>query len=104
MGETVDFNRRKREHKDSIRKCNENSAVFHHLTNNNHAIDISGMKVVKTVNNVEKRRLLESILIHNIDNFNIYKSNYKLDLFSNAIVTKHVNSVSKLLNELKPPP
>ena len=55
IGKTIDFNRRKREHKDAVKKCNENSAIFHHLQSKDHVVDISGMKVVKSVNNVEKR-------------------------------------------------
>ena len=62
------------------------------------------MRRIITIKEVEKRKLLESILIHNTDNYNIYKSNFKLDLFSNAILTKHVASVSKLLNNVKKPP
>ena len=62
------------------------------------------MRRILNIRDVEKRKLLESVLIHNTDNYNIYKSNFKLDLFSIAILTKHVVSVSKIINNIKRPP
>ena len=104
IGETIDFDRRKRQHQDSLRKGDVNSALFQHRQQCNHAISLNEMKRIVNIDNVEKRRLLESILIQNVDTFNIYRSNFKLDLFSNAIMTKHVFSVAKLLNKLRKPP
>ena len=60
------------------------------------------MEIIKKVHNVEKRRLIESILIQNTENINIYKSNYKLDNFIGGIVRKNVKSVEKLMNILNP--
>ena len=62
------------------------------------------MRRILNIRDVEKRKLLESVLIHNTDNYNIYKNNFKLDLFSIAILTKHVVSVSKIINNIKRPP
>ena len=62
------------------------------------------MQRIVNIEDVERRRLLESILIQNVDSLNIYKSNFKLDSFLNAIMTKHVLSVAKLLDKVKKPP
>ena len=104
IGETIDFERRKRQHNDSLRRGDKNSALFQHRNEYNHKIQTNNMRRIVNIKNVEKRKLLESILIHNTDNYDIYRSNFNLDLFSNAILTKHVVSVNKLLNDLKRPP
>ena len=104
IGETIDFERRKRQHNDSLRRGDRNSALFQHRNEYNHRIQTNNMRRILNIRDVEKRKLLESILIHNTDNYNIYKSNFKLDLFSNAILTKHVVSVNKLINNVKRPP
>ena len=55
------------------------------------------------VENTEKRKLIESILIQNSNTVNMYQSNYKLDKFTNEIVMKSVKYLSKLLRDLRPP-
>ena len=104
IGETNDFERRRRQHRDSLRRGDTNSALFQHRNDFDHAVRVDEMKKIINIKNVEKRRLLESILIQNVDSFNIYKSNFKFDLFSNAIITKNVLSVAKLLSKMKKPP
>ena len=59
---------------------------------------------VLSVENTEKRKLLESFLIQNIDTYNIYRSNFKFDSFMNVLLTKHVKAVDRLLQNCKQPP
>ena len=104
IGETIDFNRRQRQHRDSLTRGDENSAIFQHRQRFNHKICMDKMERIVDIDNVEKRRLLESILIQNVDTFNVYKSNFKLESFLNTIMVKHVPSVGKLLNKVRKPP
>ena len=103
IGETIDFQRRKKEHSDALRNGVVTNPLFKHRQDENHRINVNDMEIVKKVHNVEKRRLIESILIQNTENINIYKSNYKLDSFIGGIIRKNVKSVDKLLNRLNPP-
>ena len=61
IGETIDIERRKREHKDSIRKGDCNSAVFQHLQKTNHGVSINNTIEVTHVGNTEKRKRIESV-------------------------------------------
>ena len=104
IGESIDFDRRKRQRRDSLLRGDENSALFQHRQNNDHVINLDDMRAMIYINDVDKRRLLESILIQNVEAINVYKSNLKLDIFFNSIMTKHVTSVNKLLSSLRKPP
>ena len=104
IGETIDFERRKRQHRDALAKGDENNAIFQHRVQYDHRVCLDEMQEIVNIDRVERRRLLESILIQNVDTFNIYKSNFKLDSFLNAIMTKHVVSVAKVLEKVKKPP
>ena len=79
IGETIDLERRMKQHKDALRKGDENSALFHHRQNENHLINPSNIKKILNVEEVQKRKLIESVLIHNTENINIHRSNYHLD-------------------------
>ena len=104
VGESIDLERRKNQHKDSLRKGDKNSALFQHRNMHNHKIFTDDMFKVLSVENTEKRKLLESFLIQNIDTYNIYKSNFKVDTFINTLLKKHVKAVDRLLQNSKPPP
>ena len=104
IGETIDLQRRKREHRDSIRKGDNNSAVFRHLRDNNHPINIDHTIEISHITNTEKRKLTESILIQNSNNFNIHQSNYKLDNFPNSILNYYVTRMNKLVKHVNRPP
>ena len=104
IGESIDLERRTREHRDAIRKGDNNSAVFKHMTQKNHPIDFQNIDKLITVPDTHRRRLIEAILIQNSNNFNIHQSNFKLDMFLNNIVKKNVTSISKLLEKINKPP
>ena len=104
IGETIDIGRRKREHRDAVRRGDENNAVFQHLQTEEHIININNMHEIKTVSETGKRKLLESLFIQNCKNFNIHQCNYKLDAFVNNIIKTHVMSVNKLIQHTNRPP
>ena len=104
VGESFDLERRKNQHRDSLRKGDLNSALFQHRNKNNHRICIEDTHKILSVENTEKRKLLESFLIQNTDTYNIYRSNFKVDSFINAILTKHSMAVKRLLQNSRQPP
>ena len=103
VGETIDFQRRKKQHSDDLRNGVVTNPLFKHRQDENHRINVINMEIIEKVPNVEKRRLIESILIQNTKNINIYKSNYKLDAFIGGIIRKNVKPVESLLSRLNPP-
>ena len=103
IGETINLERRLREHRESVRRGDNNSALFNHMNNANHLFDFDNTKKVTEVENTEKRKIIESILIQNSNTVNMYQSNHKLDKFTNEIVMKYVKDLSKLLRNLRPP-
>ena len=104
IGETIDLTRRKREHRDALRRGDVNSAVFQHLANEEHPINIDNISEIIGIENTEKRKLIESILIQNCKTFNLHQSNHKLDRFVNNILKNHVTSVNKLIQHVNRPP
>ena len=73
------------------------------MNEENHLFDFNNIRKVAEVENTEKRKLLESILIQNSNTVNMYQSNYKLDKFTNGLIMRYVKNLSKLLNDMKPP-
>ena len=49
-------------------------------------LDIDNCIVIHKENNTHKRKLIESILINNCQNFNTQKNNYKFDQFCNSLI------------------
>ena len=48
------------------------------------------------ISDTNKPKLVESILIQNTDNFNVYQFNFKLDHFTNNIIRSTVFQVKNL--------
>ena len=55
IGETIDFDRRKLQHRDSIRKADENSAIFQHMKNKNHGITVNNATKIAYYKDTERR-------------------------------------------------
>ena len=68
----------------------------------NHSIPLNDDKfnVVCKVNDTNKRKLIESILIQNSDNFNINQCNFILDSFTNAFVKHNIPDMKDILNRV----
>ena len=57
-------------------------------------------EVVARVNDTNRRKLIESVLINNVDNFNINKNNLNMDTITNSIIIK-LPSINKILSKIK---
>ena len=104
VGESINLERRKNQHRDSLRKGDMNSALFQHRNNKNPQICIEDTHKISSVENTERRKLLESFLIQNTNTYDIYKSIFKVDSFINTILTKHTMAVKRLLQNSRQPP
>ena len=100
IGETCDLPRRAYKHRYDFRNANSNSAIFKHAYEEGHSVPLTDDKfnIVCKISDTNKRKLIESILIQNSNNFNVYQCNYKLDNFTNNYVK---NNVSQIKNVLK---
>ena len=65
-----------------------------------HRIHIENSNIICKQNDTNKRKLIESIIINNTNNFNITQSNYNFDSFSNKIIINNVPKIRKHLNTI----
>ena len=79
-----------------------NNAIFKHVHKNNHSVLLRDerFEIVSKINNTNKRKLIESILIQNSDNFNMNQCNFKLDAFTNNYVKHNLPYMKNLLNKV----
>ena len=102
IGESIDFNRRVNQHKNSFRNFDTNNAVVQHVLNSNHSVNINNAEVIYKENDTNKRKIIESILIQSIDNFNNQKCNFNCDIFTKQILIDNCPNIRKLLNDFNP--
>lgn len=79
IGESDDIMRRQYQHRYDLRTDNPNSALVKHRNDFDHLLDINGIKVVKQVEHIGKRRLLEALIIKSTDNINVLKDDTGID-------------------------
>ena len=63
------------------------------MLDTNHNVHINDSQIIKRENDTNKRKIIESIIIYNKNNFNTQKSNYNLDSFTNNLL---IQNCSKL--------
>ena len=65
---------------------NENNAIVKHRKNTDHAISIDNFSTLYHIGNVNQRKLIESFLIKNITNMNLYKTSITIDNITSSII------------------
>src|SRR5678816_506329 len=85
IGETIDFIRRRNQHKDDLVTNKQNSALTHHRRNQNHRINIDGMEPIIYASDNKKRKMTESFCIKNRNNFNKIQGEMYIDSLQNTI-------------------
>ena len=101
IGETIDINRRMYSHQYDKRNFNTNNAIVKHCVDTDHAVDINNKIILHFEPDTNRRKLIESVLIHNNSNFNTQRTNYNLDCLSNSNLTKHIPLFNKLGSDIK---
>ena len=100
VGETGrDFSVRLNEHKSYVRNLNEKSAVFNHISSQNHSIDWDNSKIVYSSNIKSDRLAVESTLIKFLPNFNNSSGANIIDPLSTSIILSTNRSI---LNKVPP--
>ena len=99
IGESDNLARRLQQHRTNLRTSNENNAIVKHRNNNDHAISIDNFSTLYHIGNVNQRKLIESFLIKNIPNMNLYKTSIKIDNFTSSIIYNNVPNLKKLVDQ-----
>ena len=89
FGETINHDKRQKQHQYSIRTQDSNNAIVKHMLDTNHTVLMSDSQVIRKENNTNKRKIIESIIISNKSNFSTQKSNYNLDKLTNNLVIRN---------------
>ena len=64
-----------------------------------HAISIDNFSTLYHIGNVNQRKLIESFLIKNIPNMNLYKTSITIDNFTSSIIYNNVPNLKKLVDQ-----
>ena len=92
-GEKIDFNKRKYQHQYAIRSQDHNNAIAKHMLDTNHNVHINDSRIIRRENDTHKRKIIESIIIYNRNNFNNQRTNYNLDSFTNNLLLKNCSKL-----------
>ena len=94
VGETGrNFSVRLNEHKSYVRNANERSAIFNHVSSQNHSIDWPQSKIVYPSNKKSDRLAVESTLIKFIPNFNNSAGANVIDPLSTSLILSSNRSI-----------
>ena len=92
FGETGrDLNTRVKEHQRSFRNADVSNALFVHSRDTGHCIDWNSSKIIFQSDNFIKRRIVESALIKEYDNFNINPGSFSFRKIFNDIILRNVH-------------
>jgi hypothetical protein len=91
---------RLKEHKSYVRLAKPNSAVFDHISSQNHNIDWKSSKTVFSSFDIKKRLIVESALIQHLSNFNFMGGVCTMDHATRNFI---LIANPDILNNLPPP-
>ena len=83
-GRSLDI--RIKEHKNDIRRGNDQNALFHHMESSSHGIDFEKKELLFRSEDYVERRIVESCLIDSKNNFNISAGQFKINKILNKII------------------
>ena len=92
IGETNRFSRRLTEHKGDIRRHNQLSSLYVHMTNNDHLMDFKNSTLLYKSSNYIERRVIESCLIKEYPNCNLSEGNFKPNPIIKDVILKQIGS------------
>ena len=100
IGESTDIGRRLKQHKTDIKNANYNNSIMKHIAETGHPVPIDNASVIIKINNVNRRKLFESIIIKNTKNINAYQTSVQLDKFTISLLNTYVPNLRKLIVDL----
>ena len=78
-GESDNIDRRLQQHKSDIRNNNRNNPIVKHISELDHPVNTENASIVQFVNDIKRRKLIESFTIKYSNNFNVYQCSVKMD-------------------------
>ena len=102
IGESDNIPRRLQQHKNDVRNANDNNPIVKHIVNADHPVSIDQSTVIKNISNIKQRKLIESFLISNSNNMNIYSASIHFDSTTSILLKNNSPFLSKLLNIVDP--
>lgn len=100
IGETDNFERRMREHRNDIRTERINNPIVKHIVEDSHQINVNNSTLIKKCLDVRHRKLVESFVIYNVPNINIYQCSFNFDDVLSDIFKANINHLNKILISL----
>ena len=93
---------RKKEHMDSVRKAQNNSAIFQHMSTNNHRIGWDQSELIYKSTCEYKRKIIEAALIKQMDNYNISEGQWKTDLVDAILIKTDLERITSKIRGRPP--
>ena len=81
------------EHKRSVRYGQQNSAIFNHISTENHTINWNASQIVYRSRCQYKSKILEATLINSTTNMNIHSGSWKPDLIDQVILDPIIKGI-----------
>ena len=102
IGESDNIDRRLQQHKNDIRNNNRNNPIVKHISELDHNVNIENASIVQFVNDIKRRKLIESFIIKNSNNFNVYQCSFNIDNATFNILLQSVPSLRHLIYSINP--
>ena len=103
IGESDNIDRRLQQHKSDIRNNNRNNPIVKHISELDHPVNIENASIVQFVNDIKRRKLIESFIIKkNSNNFNVYQCSVNIDNATSNILLQSVPSLRHLIYSINP--
>lgn len=99
IGETNDYKRRLYQHSLDLTNDNKYSSLTNHRNIHNHLPNIQNSQLIKSVQNTNNRKLIETFIIKNTQNINLIKGDIPLDNITNKMLNRS-NSLRRTLKDL----
>ena len=100
IGESDNIDRRLQQHKNDIRNNNRNNPIVKHISELDHPVNIENASIVQFVNDIKRRKLIESFIIKNSNN--IYQCSANIDNATFNILLQSVPSLRHLIYSINP--
>ena len=102
IGESDNIDRRLQQHKSDIRNNNRNNPIVKHISELDHPVNIKNASIVQFVNDIKRRKLIESFIFKNSNNFNVYQCSVNIDNATSNILLQSVPSLRHLIYSINP--
>jgi len=83
------------EHKYSLRINDSNNALFRHMSETHHKINVPEAKMIFKCSHWEKRLIIESSLIEEIPNFNQCRGDRRIDKTCRTLLLDNIDTIKK---------